>query len=63
MPHGVFFAGMWLGAVFGMLQWIWDDPPHFIERWRTGCDGERQTEKALRAIEREGWFVRHDPAQ
>jgi hypothetical protein len=37
-----------------------DSPPHHIEKWRTGSEGERRTARKIRALEREGWLVRHD---
>ena len=59
-PHGAFLSGAWIGALFGMTLWVWDEPPPFIERWRQGRDGERATAKQLRKLQREGWSARHD---
>lgn len=33
-----------------------------IARWKRGAEGERQTGKALRPLEKKGWHVRHDLA-
>jgi hypothetical protein len=39
--------GFWLGAGFGsaltLLVVLIDSPPHRIERWREGAEGERNT--------------------
>jgi hypothetical protein len=52
------------GAVFGAFAGIWiairESPPRYVEQWQHGAEGERKTEKALRALEREGWSIRHD---
>jgi hypothetical protein len=61
-PHGEFLAGVFIGALFGMTIWVWDDPPQFIERWRQGRDGERATAKELRKLRPAGWSTRHDLA-
>jgi hypothetical protein len=61
-PHGQFFAGLCIGATWGMAFWIWDDPPEYIGKWKRGADGERKTAKALRALERDGWRSFHDRA-
>jgi hypothetical protein len=56
----IFFIGVVSGAVIATVIWMRDDPPPFIENWRMGRDGERWTEKELRPLERDGWWVRHD---
>jgi Nuclease-related domain len=61
-PHGAFFAGACVGAIFAIALWVWDAPPPFVERWRQGRDGERATEMVLRRLCRDGWSVRHDLA-
>ena len=55
-------AGLWCGAAFAL--WIaWkDDAPARIDNWRLGAEGERKTERALDALERDGWYVTHDLA-
>ena len=59
-PHGQFMAGVFVGGVCGMVQWIWGEPPEFIAKWKRGADGERRTERVLRKIERHGWHSVHD---
>jgi hypothetical protein len=59
-PHGTFYAGLWIGSMAACMVWAWDDPPHIVERWRMGRDGERKTAKELRKLERDGWYVLHD---
>jgi hypothetical protein len=61
-PHGQFFAGMVVGGVWGMLVWIWDDPPELIAKWKRGAEGERRTEAVLKRLERHGWHSIHDRA-
>jgi hypothetical protein len=58
--YGGFGAGVVVGAVVGMAAWVWDQPPPFVEKWRLGRDGERETSKQLRKLRGEGWFARHD---
>jgi hypothetical protein len=56
----------WVGFLFGTLVAtygaLWDSPPHHIEQWRQGAEGERRTAKALRKLRRRGWHVVHDLA-
>jgi hypothetical protein len=52
--------GFFFGAAVGVLAWVWDAPPAYIENWRRGAEGERRTARALRDLERDGWYVRHD---
>src|SRR5207244_11258403 len=59
-PYGGFGAGLVLGVILGMAAWAWDQPPPFVEHWRLGRDGERQTAKQLRKLRGEGWLARHD---
>jgi hypothetical protein len=54
-----FIAGMLAGAALTLFLWAWDDPPEVIAKWRRGYEGERATEKALRALGA-GWHVHHD---
>jgi hypothetical protein len=55
------------GAVFGVFAAIWivirESPPRYVEQWQDGAEGERMTEKSLRALEQDGWTVRHDIQQ
>ena len=64
---GVLLTGVWAwlaGALFGATYALWlvakDDVPKHIENWRTGAEGERMTEKELRPLANEGWYVAHD---
>jgi len=59
-PLGEFYAGMAIGAVLGMANWIWSDPPDHVARWKRGAEGERRTAKAVRPLENRGWRVFHD---
>lgn len=43
-----------------MLIALLDTPPHHIERWRTGAEGERQTARAARPLTRRGWVLLND---
>jgi len=49
-----------MGAAATMALCCLDSPPHHIERWRTGADGERRTARALRPLLHEGWVVLND---
>jgi len=61
-PHGQFFAGMIIGGAWGMIVWVWDDPPEFIAKWNRGAQGERRTERVLARLEQHGWHTVHDRA-
>lgn len=55
----------WIGAVwFGVSLGFWfyavDAVPRHIENWGVGAAGERRTEKALRSLQRTGWYLTHD---
>jgi hypothetical protein len=52
--------GVLAGATMAMYVALRDSPPAYIEKWRTGSEGERRTAKALRSLARPGWLVRHD---
>jgi hypothetical protein len=54
------FAGMISGVCMGVWIWVRDSPPHYVEKWHDGAEGERKTEKALRPLEKAGWTVVHD---
>lgn len=62
LPLGEFYAGMIVGALFGMIVWVRDYPPEMIAKWKRGADGERETGSALRRLEKDGWFAVHDRA-
>lgn len=59
-------AGLWpdlglsVGALIGALIALLDSPPHRIELWRTGYEGERKTARALAPLSRSGSVVSHD---
>jgi hypothetical protein len=55
-PHVAFYVGFTFGVTLGMLFAPADSPPHHVERWRTGAEGEKATAKALRKLPR-GWQV------
>lgn len=58
--HGEFFAGLVIGGTYGMVFWIWDDPPEFIAKWKRGAEGERKTEAVLEKLAQHGWHSVHD---
>jgi hypothetical protein len=58
--HLEFYAGVGVGIAITMTMVFWDSPPHRIERWRLGAEGEKATAKALRRLIRDGWTVVHD---
>jgi hypothetical protein len=37
-----------------------DSPPHHIERWRQGAEGEKATAKALQRLVADGWLLVND---
>ena len=51
-------AAMATAVVFATF--VRDDAPQHVVNWRRGAEGERRTERALRALERKGWSVEHD---
>lgn len=57
---------MWLGVIAGCALTIYvalrDEPPQYIENWRTGAHGEARTAKALKSLTADGWTIRHDVA-
>jgi Nuclease-related domain len=61
-PHGQFFAGVFIGAAWGMIVWVRDDPPEFIAKWKRGAEGERKTGKILDRLAKHGWHSVHDRA-
>jgi hypothetical protein len=54
------FAGAVTGAFAGAWIWFRETPPRYVEAWRDGAEGERNTEKALRPLERSGLRIVHD---
>jgi hypothetical protein len=44
------------GSAFGLSLGVWiavrESPPAYVENWRVGAEGERETEKALSALDR-----------
>jgi Nuclease-related domain len=65
---GLVFAGhllSWgMGLICGAAVGAWitmrETPPHYIEKWHDGAEGERKTEKALKKLEKTGLRVVHD---
>jgi hypothetical protein len=55
-----FFLGLGVGIAFAMVAVLADSPPHHVERWRQGAQGERATARALRPLTKAGWVVLHD---
>lgn len=53
LPHGSLFAAFTVGAVCGMIAWLWSQPPEFIAKWKRGAEGERRTGLVLRRLEPE----------
>lgn len=49
-----------MGLAFGVVLTLVDSPPHHIERWRQGAQGEKATAKALRPLVRDGWTLVND---
>ncbi len=65
---GLVFAGhlvSWgMGLICGAALGVWitmrESPPHYIEKWHDGAEGEWKTEKALKKLEKTGLRVVHD---
>jgi hypothetical protein len=53
VPHGPLFAAFTVGGVYGMVAWLWTEPPEFIAKWKRGAEGERKTGRVLRRLEPE----------
>jgi hypothetical protein len=51
---------LYLGLGLGSLWALWDAPPHYIETWRDGAEGEERTADVLAALQSEGWHLAHD---
>ena len=58
--HMAFFWGVGAGAAVAMVLCFADAPPHHIERWRQGAEGEKATAKQLRPLLRNGWVLVND---
>jgi hypothetical protein len=52
--------GLVLGALMALYMAVRASPPSYIENWRTGSDGERQTARALAPLRRRGYVLLHD---
>lgn len=52
--------GILVGALIGGLIALLDSPPHRIESWRRGYEGERKTARALAKLRRSDCVVLHD---
>lgn len=53
-------GAVWFGAAASFCCYAMDAVPQHIDNWAVGAAGERQTEKALRPLERVGWHLVHD---
>ncbi len=58
--HMGFFWGFGLGLAAAIVMVLADSPPHHIERWRQGAEGEKATAKALRRLVADGWLLIND---
>ena len=58
--HLELYVGIGLGIAIATVLLVLDSPPHHIERWRQGAQGEQATAKALRPLVRAGWTLVHD---
>lgn len=60
LPHQrQLFIGVGIGGAMALAAYTLDSPPEWIDKWRRGWHGERDTAKALRPLERHGWTVVH----
>jgi len=56
-----FWFGTLMGSVMAVYIALRDSPPNYIEKWRMGFEGEKQTAKELKRLSKHpDWFVRHD---
>jgi hypothetical protein len=60
--HRGFWTGLALGAGAGAMMVLFDSPPTYIERWRTGSDGEKATARQLQPLLAQGWTLFNDIA-
>jgi nuclease-like protein len=58
--HFELYLGIGLGIAITMTMVFFDSPPHHIERWRQGAEGEQATARALRRLVNGGWTPVHD---
>jgi hypothetical protein len=58
--HFELYLGIGLGIAITMTMVFFDSPPHHIERWRQGAEGEQATARALRRLVDGGWTLVHD---
>ncbi len=58
--HLEFYVGAGIGGSLSLIVALYESPPHHIERWRQGADGERATWKALRPLRKAGWVIVND---
>lgn len=58
--HLGFYWGLGIGVAVATSVALIDSPPHHIERWRQGAEGEKATAKPLRPLIREGWTLIND---
>ena len=58
--HLGFYWGLGIGLAVAVTAALIDSPPHHIERWRQGAEGEKATAKALRPLARDGWVLLND---
>jgi hypothetical protein len=56
-------AGMLSGLCIGVWMTFREMPPRYVEQWHDGAEGERETETALKPLERAGWDIVHDVKQ
>jgi Nuclease-related domain len=60
-PHHLgFYWGLGVGVAVALVMVLADSPPHHIERWRQGFEGEKATARALRRLKRAGWILVDD---
>jgi len=55
-----FAAGVACASSIAFVIFTWGEPPQHVQNWKRGADGERETEKELRRLERIGWKAEHD---
>lgn len=53
-------GGVVLGLGLALFVIAWQTPPHHIERWAAGAEGERRTERVLKRLRHLDWHVVHD---
>jgi hypothetical protein len=58
--HMQFYVGFGSGAALMLVLAFVDAPPHHVERWRRGAQGERRTARVLRSLSSTGWRIVND---